>query len=191
MSDGRKVLEQGPLTTENRCEQRYPCLGIGLLYSLNLKANMENVGADIYRAQIYDMSLSGLSIDVHDHYEVGEKIRLCVVAPLGQREILVAEVKWCESMEDASYRLGLTIQNYSGTAETCEKSVSKGCYSHQKQAVPSEIRLQCPSCEERAQFEYLGEQTGMPDNGKLSLYNCSVCGTTRSITTILQYNRKR
>ena len=191
MAGGSKISEKDSLATENRREQRYPCLGIGLLYSLNMKANMENVGADIYRAQIYDMSLCGLSIDVHEHYEAGEKIRLCIEAPLGQREILVAEVKWCKSMEDVSYRLGLTIQNYSGTAESCEKSSAKGCYSHQKQAVPSEIRLHCPSCEEHAQFEYLGEQAGIPDNGVLSLYNCSACGTTRSITTILQYNRKR
>ena len=191
MSNDGKIYEKKIDAVENRGEKRFSCLGIGLLYSINLNSNLDNVGADIYRSQLYDMSLNGLSIDVNNKFSVGEKLRLCVEAPHGQREVLLAETKWCKLLSEDTYRLGLKIYSYRGAAELCSKSVVDGCYSSQQQAVPSEIRLSCPACEERVLFEYLDEQQGVPGGGSLSLYNCPACGTTRSIATILQYNRKQ
>jgi len=191
MLDDGKIYGKKIDAEVNRSEERFSCLGIGLLYSINLNANLDNVGADIYRAQLYDMSLNGLSIDVNNKFSVGEKLRLCVEAPHGQREILLAETKWCRLISDNAYRLGLKIYSYSGAAEACSKSAIDGCYSSQLQAVPSEIRLCCPACEKRVLFEYLDEQQGLPGNGSLLLYVCPACGTTRSIATILQYNRKQ
>lgn len=187
-----KATTKGASALEHRCEPRYSCLGIGLMYSLNLNANLENVGTDIYQAQLYDMSLNGLSIDVHHDCEIGKIFRICIEAPHGQRETLEAKVKWKKRLHDDTYRLGLVILAYTGTAEACIQSVTEGCYQQQKQTVPSEIRLSCLSCEQRVLFEYQGEQEGISGkNSRMSLYNCPACGTTRSIATILQYNRQR
>lgn len=191
MLDDSKNEEEITSSTEKRQEQRYSCLGIGVLYSVKLNANLDNIGTDIYHAQVIDMSMTGISIDVHEQYQIGTPIRLCIEAPHGQREVLQAEVKGCKAIEQKKYRLGLQINSYEGVSEVCAEARMNGCYNNQLQSVPSEIRLDCPACEERVVFSYLGEQYGLPDKKQLSLYNCPACETTRSIATILQYNRKQ
>ena len=189
MSDKKTPPVTTTSGTDKRCETRYPCLGLGILYSPAANAVMEGVGADLFRAQLHDMSISGISIDVEQSYAVGTSLRLCVAESEQQREMLQAEVKWCEQLADDAFRLGLLITHYEGVEAPCIHAVNEGCYRKQKITVPTEIHMSCPACKAQVRFQYRGEQQGFPHRGQVPLYNCPQCETTRAITSILFYNR--
>ena len=171
-----------------RIEPRYPCVGIELMYCPINNDCIENLGSEIYSAIGHDMSFSGLSFDVVHSLDVGEKLHILISNQFKPPERLTAEIRWCKELENGHFRIGVSIISSEGVkldGEHCADDL----INVDNSAGPSEATLICPSCMEISTFNLVDNQEGSWDKGIMPLYNCSRCNTTRSIPSILEYNR--
>ncbi len=181
---GRKPAE------ERRHENRYPVVGIELLYSPFDGKVLENAGTLVREAVAYDVSLSGLSFDVREAVTPGEELVIQLEDPAGgQAERLLAEVRWCHKLDDAHFRIGTRIKE-SATGDASRppgrlvpKPIGKG------PPVPSGAEFRCPACRKQTRFTLIGLQAGTWEKGVFPLYQCAKCESSRSILAILSYNR--
>lgn len=174
-----------------RSQQRFPCVGIDLMYSPLHDDYIEGMGAKIYQAVCHDMSFSGLSFDVVHAMQPGERIVIVVENQFQPQERLQAEVRWCKPLDEKVFRIGVQIlltANHDNAippaANELEDIAAHGA------AMPSGAELRCPLCLERAVFSLVDNQPGHWTRGVLPLYCCSVCETTRTIPNILEFNRR-
>lgn len=174
----------------NRREQRFPCVGIELMYSPVRNDVVEELGSQLYSAVGHDMSYSGLSFDVVKPMSMEERIYIIVHNQFQPPERLTAEVRWCKTLENNLYRIGVVIIASAGIALDTESNNNEFINSVENRS-PSEAMLICPSCLEAATFNFIRNQEGNWKNGIMPLYQCSECGTTRSIPNILEFNRRK
>lgn len=173
-----------------RSQQRFPCVGIDLMYSPLQDDYVEGMGAKIYQAVCHDMSFSGLSFDVVHAMEVGERIIIIVENQFRPQERLYADVRWCKPLDESIFRIGVQILlSTDENAELLTITDLEDIAAHEA-AMPSGAELRCPLCLERSVFSLLDNQVGHWTQGVLPLYGCSECGTTRTIPNILEFNRR-
>ena len=169
---------------ECRKETRFPCVSIPLLYSAARDSYNENVGEKIYKAAVIDMSLYGLAFDVDQPLRVHDKLMILIEKPdEADREKLAAEVRWCKPLPDGLYRVGLKIsieQKHQDQQQDISKSGQLGVSD-----TPKEVEINCPACHNRSTFNFLAYQPVLGGAGVMPLYDCSSCGTTRSLAGIL------
>lgn len=173
----------------NRNEVRFPCVGIELMYSPIRDDCVEELGSEIYSAISHDMSFSGLSFDVSTPMELNNTLYIIVDNQFQPPERLTAEVRWCKPLENKSYRIGVQIVASAGVELDTENRLAD-YISVSDSTGPSEATLICPNCLEIANFIFVKNQEGDWNTGVMPLYNCSECGTTRSIPNILEFNRR-
>ncbi|MCQ8102674.1 response regulator [Methylomonas sp. SURF-2] len=173
----------------SRQQLRFPCVGIDLMYSPLQDDYVEAMGAKIYQAVCHDMSFSGLSFDVIKPLPVGEQLLIVVENQFQPTEHLRAEVRWCKAISEQIYRIGVKILLEQAADLSGARAELDDIAAHDL-AIPSGAELRCPACLERAIFELVDTQRGQWTQGLLPLYNCSICGTTRTIPNILEFNRR-
>ncbi len=180
------------MSDERRHERRYPLVGIAVLYSPTEDRCLDDTGRRLREAAAVDMSLSGLSFDVREPLAPGEEILIELDDPAGgQGERILAEVRWCRRVDDAHFRIGtriresVAIDGPGAREDIVARPIGKGL------AVPSEVDLRCPACGVQTGFSFLGLQPGAWKHGVMPLYQCGSCDSSRSITSILAYNRER
>jgi two-component system OmpR family response regulator len=171
-----------------RLEQRFPCVGIELMFSPVRNQCIENLGAQIYSAIGHDMSFSGLSFDVVHPMNISDQLHILVSNQFQPTERLLTEVCWCKTLENGHYRIGVRIMASEGLAPTGE--IIDENISVSDSIGPSEAKLVCPSCTKVATFNFVKNQEGDWGKGIMPLYQCDYCSTTRSIPNILEYNRR-
>jgi len=168
---------------ELRTESRYPCVGITLLYSPAQETSVSNLAELIFEAAVHDMSLSGLAFEVEKEMQKGERLLVLMRQPECDASARVmSEVCWCRKLSSGHYRVGITIDRDEPVvldAPGIHISDPIG-----KTTVPHALYALCPACNETATFSYAGEQPVLAGLGIMPLYNCSGCGTTRSLTGI-------
>lgn len=173
--------------TNRRREIRFPCVGIGLLYSTVLKDCVNNIGQDFLAATMHDCSLSGLAFDIDQALQPGDRLHILISNQERATERLIAEVCWCKPLSENTYRAGVHIlAEYGIAVDTC---MTESIPILHGPPVPSGVNFLCPSCQQLSTFNYMATQSGDWENGMMPLYNCSNCSTTRTILTILEYNR--
>lgn len=176
--------------TTNRQQERFLCVGIDLMYSPIQDDYIEGMGAKIYQAVCHDMSFSGLSFDVVHPLEPGDLIVILVQNQFQPSERLRGEIRWCKPVSDKVFRIGVKILlEETAEAPTAGEEPLVDIAAHDK-AMPSGAELRCPLCLERAVFSLIADQPGNWTQGVLPMYGCSVCGTTRTIPNILEFNRR-
>ena len=175
---------------DRRRERRYPVVGIGVLYSPTERRCLDNAGQLVREAVAVDVSLTGLSFDVREPLAPGEELLIELDDPAGgPAERILAEVRWCRQVDDAHYRIGTRIRETVAVgrngddADVAARPIGKGL------PVPSGVDLRCPACGGQSEFTLLGLQPGAWETGVMPLYQCGVCDSSRSITSILAYNR--
>ena len=175
-------------STDKRKAFRFHCVGIALLYSSPQKQPMSGVGEALLRATAHDMSLAGISFDVSQAMEVGQRLLVVVQAPERQKtETLQTEVRWCKQLDDGRYRVGVSIQGVD-TKANCEDKTDKIKHIGHGIQAPVGGRFICPACQLCSWFDLIGEQPDVPTSGIMPLYNCKNCHTTRTITSLLTFN---
>ena len=181
---------QPPPGSDRRRERRYPVVGIGVLYSPTEGRCLDNAGQLVREAVAVDVSLTGLSFDVRESLAPGEELLIEIDDPAGgPAERILAEVRWCRKVDDAHFRIGTRIRETvalgrNGSAvDVVAEPIGKGL------PVPSGVDLRCPACGQQTAFELLGLQSGAWEHGVMPLYQCGTCDSSRSITSILAYNR--
>lgn len=172
-----------------RKQPRFPCVGIDLMFSPLQDDYVEAMGAKIYQAVCHDMSFSGLSFDVVKALPVGERLLIIVENQFQPREQLHAEVRWCKTISENVFRIGVKILLEQAVDFQDNHDALDDIAVHDL-AMPSGAELRCPSCLERSVFELVDNQPGHWVKGFLPLYNCSICGSTRTIPNILEFNRR-
>ena len=173
---------------ERRRDIRFPCIGIDLLYS-PLHDSMENDVAELlYNASLFDISLKGIAFDLDRALEPGRKIIIAPQnLPSGVQDRLLTEVVWTSELDDGRFRTGVIIREIL-SRENAEEFPLENLILNRSLKAPATAEFFCPACGNRADFRYIGSQeTGR--GGLLPLYNCDDCESTRSITSILRYNR--
>lgn len=173
-----------------RSQERFPCVGIDLMFSPLQDDYIEGMGAKIYQAVSHDMSFSGLSFDVIQPMEVGERILIIIENQFQPSERLHSEVRWCKPIKDATYRIGVKILLEESLEQAADfKAPLRNIAAHEL-GMPSGAELRCPSCQDQTVFELIDNQQGYWAQGILPLYTCSICETTRTIPNILEFNRR-
>lgn len=181
----------GESVDDRRNEHRYPLVGIEVLFSPFDGKVLANTGQMLREAVAFDISLSGLSFDVTEPVEEGEKLLIQIADPAGgQGERILAEVRWCHKVDHAHYRIGTRIkesktEDIPGQAvgEMVSEAIGRG------PQVPSGAEFRCPACKELTNFSFIGLQSGTWEKGVFPLYQCAACASTRSIVAILSFNR--
>lgn len=179
-----KMKSQQP---DKRLFQRYPCVGISLTYAALTDQNVDNIYEYINKATSNDFSVSGLSFDTHQQLDPGDKIIVLITIPeQNLSERLLAEVSWCKKISDEKFRIGVKIN----TSEIISKKIPEDHTSKpvNSDSVPAEIELRCPACMINSTFVFIDHQS-VPGKGNIPLYNCSNCGSTRSLMGVLASNR--
>ncbi len=185
-------LEESILNQERRQERRYPLVGIAVLYSPTEDKYLDDTGQRLREAVAVDVSLSGLSFDVREPLAPGEEILIELDDPDGgQGERILAEVRWCRRVDDAHFRIGTRIRESVAVERRAAREDIVGRPIGKGLPVPSEVDLRCPACGVQAAFAFLGLQSGSWEHGVMPLYQCGSCDSSRSITSILAYNRER
>lgn len=167
-----------------RKDERYLCVGIPLLYSAVDNTYTKNLGQKLLQAAAVDMSLSGISFDVEESMLVGEKL-LLLIEKHGENinEELMIEIRWCRELPSGQYRVGGVIDiPQLGTELKTDVLISDYVGKHE---VPSELESRCPACELQTIFRFIAYQPVLAGKGIMPLYDCLLCGTTRSLTGIL------
>lgn len=98
------------MTSEQRAEARYPCVGSVLLYCALEPDSGSGSAPTLHQAPLQDMSLGGLAFDTATPVARGEKLVVLVPVDGGGQERLVTEVRWCRQIEAGAYRIGVCIQ---------------------------------------------------------------------------------
>ena len=185
---------------DRRHERRYPVVGIGLLYSPFDGKVLEKAGQLVREAVAFDMSLSGLSFDVREPVAEGEELVIQVEDPGGgPAERVLAEVRWCQELDHAHYRIGTRIKEWAagepGTggepaAEALDAEALDAVSISRGPSVPAGGDFRCPACGKLTQFTLIGLQAGTWEKGDFPLYQCASCSSTRSMIAILGFNRR-
>ena len=169
---------------EHRKEERFPCLAIPLLYSPVSDSYARDLGQKIYQAALQDVSYFGLSFDVDHLMEEGDSLLILIEKPEEDHiEELKVQVRWCRGIADGLYRIGVSIDVSQGGAR---KSYDNAQFRLKgKIGSPKEVETSCPACKKQATFSFVDYQPVLSGKGVMPLYNCSICGTTRSLLGIL------
>ena len=176
--------KKADLIKDARKESRYPCVGIPVLYSPANSTCTGNLADCLYKAVAVDMSLSGLAFDVYQKMYAGDALRILLEKTGGNVfEELSSEVRWCEELSPKQYRVGVVIDASAKIINT-QLSAQRNEFVGELE-VPKEINSCCPSCKQQATFDFVSYQPVLAGNGVMPLYNCSLCGTTRSLTGVL------
>jgi len=178
------VKSQADMSAEFRNEKRYPCVGITLLYSPLRESSVVNLAEHLFKAAVHDMSLSGLAFEIDIEMKEGDKLVVLMQQPNGGFSArLMSEVRWCRKLAPEHYCVGAVID--AGEPVTLDRPGKDISDPVGKSIVPCELHVVCPACREMADFTYAGEQPVLAGLGIMPLYNCSECGTTRSLTGII------
>ncbi|MDH5654749.1 MAG: PilZ domain-containing protein [Spirochaetia bacterium] len=165
--------------TENRIESRYLCVNVQVQYSPLDDAYIKNLGQKFYQAAIHDMSLSGLSFDLHTKVEIGEKILIHFHYIENYADRLTASVQWCREISPGFYRAGLKILEseivpFDKTLSECKEPIGIS-------TAPEEVEMLCPACKKNSILSLQSSQPVINGIIYIPLYDCSECGTTRSL----------
>lgn len=175
------------IKNELREQPRYSCIGIPLLFSPFKKNYVNTLGEKLYTAYTFDMSLSGLAFDVEQSMSMGDKLLIVLPQPENNKvpefisEEIEASVRWCRKLPSGKYRIGVSLDCPPVRKESIT-TVEKNDADWQ---VPSELNHTCPACNTHSTFTFFAYQTILAGKGVMPLYDCSACGTTRSLTGII------
>ena len=181
--------DQNPPYNEQRQQTRFPCVGIELLYSPLNSQSLYDVSQSLLQATFYDASLAGIAFDIKHSLIAGQLLLVMVKTPDGEKETLRAEVRWCKQLAEQQFRVGVSIVSVDDIEKTKANNYTVEPIGHGI-AVPAGASFICPACEQRSWFVLIGQQEGVPPPALMPLYNCSECHTTRSIPSLLSYNRQ-
>lgn len=183
----KPILEVKPISDiESRQEVRYASIGIPLLYSATSHTYTKDLGQKLLHAATIDMSLSGLAFDVNVKMHKGDKIVLFVEKPeTNNYEELSTIVRWCRTLSENKYRIGVTI-DMAASQKMLYKSTPLEFIPQFD--MPQEIETRCPACKISSVFHFVVYQPVLLGIGLMPLYDCSVCGTTRSLQGLLNMN---
>lgn len=182
------MAEPESLPAEKRQHSRFLCTGVELLYSPLNSEIIPNLASSLMNAISHDISLGGLAFDIKDEMQLDEELLVIIKSPDSHSETLKTIVRSCIPIENGYYRIGVAI---SKIIEAAELSDYKDGISETENTagVPSQARFACPACKHIAWFNLVGKQEGVPYPAILPLYNCSHCHTTRTIPSLLSFNR--
>lgn len=174
----------------DRQEQRFPSVGMTLSYSLAGSSDSGDLAQTLFEASLADLSLSGMAFDVDRPLEPDARILVVLEAPESGVEQLESRVVWCSRIGGRHYRVGVRIDHSKGIVpgefnEERHVNIQKGS------SIPVTTRFYCPACGALSYFDFVGMERMPESNGALPLYDCSACASTRSIMSILQYNRAK
>ena len=170
--------------TEHRREPRYTCITIPLLYSAQNDSIMKDMGKKLYHAAAVDLSLSGLAFDVDKPLLNGDKILVLLNKPdESVHEELMTEVRWCRELPSGQYRVGVVIDD---SSQSIQKNAVPDINFKAERTTPAEIETYCPACKTKSTFIFVAYQPVLVNKGVMPLYDCSSCGTTRSLTGIIR-----
>ena len=173
----------GSACAERRKEKRYPCVGITLLYAPTEDVSKANLAELIFKAAVHDMSLSGLAFEVEREMQKGDKLVVLMRQPdCDAPARVMSEVRWCKKHSSGHFRVGVIIDKDEVVIpDSPGRHISDPIG---KTTVPHALFTLCPACEDMVTFKYVGEQPVLAEFGIMPLYNCSGCGTTRSLIGI-------
>lgn len=176
------------MAIDKRKESRYPGIYLSLLFSPTAGEHIKDLAESYLHASSHDMSVGGMSFDVSVQIPVDSPLVVSVPNEQGPNDELKAIVSWCREIEGGNYRVGVFFDIEAGiqrpAAETDFIPVLDG------PGIPSEAILVCPACLVLNRFTYKGLQK-YHSGSELPLYDCGACGSTRSITSLLSFNRQR
>lgn len=189
--ESAELIEPVPATDsdrEQRQEERYPCVGIPLLYSPAGGDNVTNLADLLHRATVIDMSLSGLAFDIDKYMEPGKQLVILLEKPAGKNdgdsyERLMTRVIWCKQLPTTQYRTGVEIESTECGIDNKYGELLLEAIGNTE--APREIDMLCPACGQSAIFSFVGNQPVLKSKGIMPLYNCSACSTTRSLPGML------
>ena len=175
----------------NRKQNRYPCVGISLLYCVLNDDYVPGLGNALSEAVINNMSLSGMSFDVNCKLELGSKLIILIQAndKDDEDERLVTRVTWCKKISTDDYRVGVFIESVE-IVDRKNPGVHIPIGTSNGFTTPLDVSMRCPACNEATIFNYIGNQMIKNRKGGMPLYDCPSCQSTRSLVSILSYNRK-
>lgn len=182
------MSESDSFMPDNRSQTRFPCIGIELLYSPVSKQVITDTATRLYHATSHDISLAGIAFDVEHELHIGEYLLVSVKSTDSSAEILKTIVRWCKKIDPPYFRVGVSILSVEKQSEFNTRRYEIVPIENNTGA-PSRAYLFCPACRVRCWFVLVGKQDGTPFPSILPLYNCSNCQTTRSIPSLLSYNR--
>ena len=169
---------------EHRREPRYSCITIPLLYSAQNNSIMKDMGQKLYQAAAVDLSLSGLAFDIDKPLLNGDKILVLLDKPDEYlHEELMTEVRWCRELPSGQYRIGVVIDD---SSQPIQKNAVPEINFNAERTAPAEIETFCPACKKKSTFIFVAYQPVLVNKGVMPLYDCSLCGTTRSLTGIIR-----
>jgi hypothetical protein len=175
------------MNSDNRNEKRYAGISLSVLFSPVSGKNLAELAQSYLHATSHDMSIGGMSFDVSEPVREGAALVVSVPNDNGSNDELRAIVRWCKKLSDGKYRIGVVFDVESGIRKSSPRedvdSILRG------PGIPVEARLFCPACFAVTEFSYIGMQSYRGRDEELPLYNCKACGTTRSIVSLLSFNR--
>ena len=173
---------------QRRRYQRFRSVGMARLYSPAAGGYLDGVAQLILNAALHDMSLTGLSFDVSEAFELGELLYVEAQQTDQHSERFKAEVRWCEALPAGGYRVGVKVTE-SGVVER-DRCESGEIVSLVGAEFPIAVDMSCPACNESATFSFVSTQGAVAGGASMPLYNCSACGTTRSLAGMLIQQRR-
>ena len=174
-----------------RKEIRFPCVGVDLFYSPYADACLSDAAAVFYEGSLLNQSMGGMSFKVAAELSPGERIAILFSVPDGdEKEKLLAEVKWCIKKTDG-YLIGTQIVSSLDEIKKFNKKNIQLSSELNEDPAPDSVRMICPSCRKLSEFLFAGIQEGLHKKGLIPIYNCSLCEGTRTITSILAFNRHK
>ena len=177
-----------PTNDKRRRYQRFRSVGIARLYSPAAGGYLDGVGQLILDAALHDMSLTGLSFDVTEVFETGDFLYVETQQTDQHSERFKTEVRWCEELPSGGYRVGVKIiKSESLEKVSCESSEIVSLLGVD---FPVVVDMTCPACNEAANFNFISKQGGLGGGASMPLYNCSACGTTRSLAGMIIQQRR-
>lgn len=180
------MSEELNLEDEQRKEPRFPCVGFPLLYSALNDANVKDLGCKLHHAAAVDMSLLGMAFDIKEPLLIGDKL---LIQPDNNsedsKEKILTEVCWCRKLSSGGYRVGLVIVTNISQQKTNKQQVASKIKKIVNRETPAEIVIVCPACKKHSTFLFFDYQPVLEGKGLMPLYDCSSCGTTRSLTGII------
>jgi len=157
------------------------------MYSPLLNQNINNLAEHLYSATTNDASLSGLSFDINQQLEPGDKLVILVSIPeQNASERLITEVRWCIKLPDNGFRVGVKIDISEVISDDDPGNHISIPVSFD--AVPSEAEMRCPVCMQASTFVFIGHQP-VADKGSMPLYDCSNYVSTRTLMGVLAKSR--
>lgn len=175
---------------ERRREPRYPGVGIRLLYSPADDKVLDNLAQTLYHATMVDLSLTGLAFDVSKPMDKGDQLVVLVHGVNDKpHERLITEVCWQVRLGKDFFRVGTSI--LSSEILEDETEFEKIDDIQRGMDFPAGVAMPCPACGGDAMFNLSGLQPlSAGPTGLIPLYDCSHCGTTRTITSLLAHHRQ-